>query len=63
MAACRARKGDIICVLFGCSIPVLLREQEEGTYQFIRECYLDGFMNGEVLDKARGLREVEFRLV
>lgn len=27
MAASRARKGDVVCVLSGCSIPVLLREQ------------------------------------
>ena len=63
MAACRAAKGDVVCVLFGCSVPVLLREQETGTYQFIGECYLDGYMNGEALDRGRGLREVEFRLI
>lgn len=63
MAACRAMKGDLVCVLFGCSIPVLLREREEGRYEFVGECYLDGFMNGEALDKDRGLAETQFALV
>lgn len=51
MAPIKAKKGDIICVLFGCSVPLLLRQrhsQEE--YEFIGECYLDGYMNGEALD-------------
>jgi hypothetical protein len=62
MAACRARKGDLVCVLFGCSIPVLLRERGDGTCEFIGECYLDGFMNGEALDKARELIETQFAI-
>ena len=51
MAPIKAKKGDVICVLFGCSVPLLLRQrhsQEE--YEFIGECYLDGYMNGEALD-------------
>lgn len=26
-----ARKGDIICILFGCSVPVILREEADGS--------------------------------
>lgn len=63
MAACRARKGDVVCVLYGCSIPVLLREGKEGRYEFIGECYVDGYMNGEALDRDRSLPEVEFQIV
>jgi hypothetical protein len=54
MAPQRANKHDIICVLFGCSVPVMLRKralQEE--YEFIGECYVDGFMNGEALSQVR----------
>lgn len=59
MAPFRARKGDIVCILYGCSIPVLLREREEGSYDFIGEVYLDGFMNGEGLN----VESRRFRLV
>ncbi|ROV98390.1 hypothetical protein VMCG_07200 [Cytospora schulzeri] len=50
----RAQKGDLVCVLFGCSVPVVLRKREQGdadepVYELIGECYLDGFMNGEAL--------------
>ncbi|KAK4450946.1 heterokaryon incompatibility protein, partial [Podospora aff. communis PSN243] len=52
MAPVRARKGDMVCVLFGCSVPVLLRRWEGGEgkeeWEFVGECYLDGFMDGEV---------------
>jgi hypothetical protein len=51
MAPCRVRKGDRICVLFGCSIPMILRQRGDGSsYEVIGECYLHGFMNGEALE-------------
>lgn len=61
MAASRARRGDLICVLYGCSIPVLLRKVENGRYEFIGECYLDGFMDGEALSSDSA--DVQFRIV
>jgi hypothetical protein len=63
MAPSRAAKGDIVCVLFGCSIPVLLREIDRGSYAFIGEVYLDGFMNGEGLHRASGKTERRFCLM
>jgi hypothetical protein len=54
MAPRRARKGDLICILYGCSVPVVLRPHvEKGGYSFIGECYVDGFMNGEALASPR----------
>lgn len=55
-----ARKGDAVCVLFGCNVPVVLRPQldscpqDASVFQFIGECYLDGFMNGEALQPEAG---------
>ncbi|KAG4437090.1 hypothetical protein IFR05_007424 [Cadophora sp. M221] len=63
MAASRARKGDLVCVLLGCSIPVLLRRLEEDTFELVGECYLDGFMDGEALDSGRGFARREFQIV
>lgn len=45
----KARKGDLVVVLFGCSVPVLLRpsgNDGEGTFTLVGECFLDGFMDG-----------------
>lgn len=55
------QKGDVVCVLFGCSVPVVLRrldqpQLEDGggrLFRFIGECYLDGFMDGEALELGK----------
>ncbi|OTB01273.1 hypothetical protein M426DRAFT_25724 [Hypoxylon sp. CI-4A] len=46
------RKRDIVCVLFGASVPVVLREQnKDGKRQFIMvgECFIYGMMEGEAV--------------
>ena len=47
-------KRDLICILYGCSVPVVLRKHHEGTpdehYTFIGECYVHGIMEGEAFD-------------
>ncbi|KAK5740833.1 hypothetical protein LTR17_004423 [Elasticomyces elasticus] len=62
MAPEKAIKGDLICLLFGCSVPMVLR-REEYSDQFIvvGECFLDGCMNGQALEQD-GLREEVFRV-
>lgn len=61
MSSYRARKGDQIWILLGCSILLVVRQCEgKDVYEFIGECYLDGYMNGEVMEKLKeGLVEVE----
>ncbi|KAJ2998462.1 hypothetical protein NUW58_g299 [Xylaria curta] len=44
--------GDKITVLFGCKVPVILREQGR-RYHLIGETYVDGVMYGEVMAKLR----------
>ncbi|KAK4098446.1 hypothetical protein N658DRAFT_223308 [Parathielavia hyrcaniae] len=49
MASERVRKGDLVVVLFGCSVPVLLRpsgDEGESAFALVGKCLLDGFMNG-----------------
>lgn len=50
-----AQNGDIICVLLGCSVPVLLRgsKEHEGCYYFIGKSYIHGMMDGEVMEKMK----------
>ncbi|KAL3422517.1 hypothetical protein PVAG01_06673 [Phlyctema vagabunda] len=47
-----SEEGDIICVLFGCSVPVVLRKEGDGDavhFTIIGECYVYGMMNGEAV--------------
>ena len=41
--------GDVICVMLGCSIPLVLRQKNALRYELIGPCFLDGIMSGEVL--------------
>lgn len=71
MVPCRARKGDQVWILLGCSIPLILRKCKNGEeyqvigeceeeFQVIGECYLHGYMNGEVQeDITNETRKVE----
>jgi hypothetical protein len=52
LAPTDVRKGDLICILFGCSFPVALR-QEGYHYIFIGAVYLHGWMNGEAVELYR----------
>jgi hypothetical protein len=53
-----AKRGDIVCVFYGCSVPVLIRkiknkDKSKEEYEFIGECYLHGMMDGEAVSGAR----------
>ncbi|RDW57815.1 hypothetical protein BP5796_12616 [Coleophoma crateriformis] len=51
LAPSEARVGDLISILFGCSVPVILRRRKTGgEFTFIGECYIDGVMDGEAID-------------
>lgn len=46
-----AQQGDVICILFGCHVPVILRPEEGGsTYSWIGESYVHGIMDGQAMD-------------
>ncbi|KAH8892930.1 HET-domain-containing protein, partial [Thozetella sp. PMI_491] len=61
MAPRRTRKGDLICVLYGCSVPVILhkvsQEGDREAYELVGECYLDGFMSGQAMSLAAEERD------
>jgi hypothetical protein len=68
LAPFQARVGDVICVLFGCDMPVVLRRPkkrtEENRYVFVGECYMHGIMNGEAVEgsSAGKYNVTEFRI-
>jgi hypothetical protein len=50
LASISAKPGDIVCIIYGCTVPVLLRERPaKDGFTFIGECYLHGMMDGEVV--------------
>ena len=53
-----AKKRDLVCILFGCSVPIVLRRQQDADTgkpysQFIGECYIHGILDGQALELAR----------
>ncbi|KAL1610779.1 hypothetical protein SLS60_002450 [Paraconiothyrium brasiliense] len=55
---------DVVCILYGCSMPMVLRPSEGG-FLLVGECYLHGLMEGEAFELLRRQDTVErdFRLV
>lgn len=52
LASWRGEKNDMICILMGCSVPVLLRKRETGNntyFELIGECYVHGIMDGQAM--------------
>jgi Heterokaryon incompatibility protein (HET) len=73
LAPSKAREGDLICILYGCSVPVVLRKvkrtipsasKADHYHEFIGECYIHGMMDGEALrhQRIKGLLQQEFEL-
>jgi hypothetical protein len=62
-----AQLDDLICVLFGYSVPIVLRKMvvakaipNEASHRFIREAYLYGFMDTEAIATlVKGIRTVQ----
>lgn len=55
LAPARSEKGDLICVLAGCTVPVILRKKPgpDGSchFELIGEAYVHGYMDGEALSR------------
>lgn len=68
LAPMGTEEGDIICILFGCSVPVIVREHrslagEFEYYELIGEAYVYGLMDGEALHKILPFTiEIDFKL-
>ncbi|KAK6203661.1 hypothetical protein LQW54_008867 [Pestalotiopsis sp. IQ-011] len=59
-----AQVGDSIAILEGCSVPVVIRKGHHRprpdfvTWQLIGECYIEGLMEGEFIEKLASQDEV-----
>lgn len=57
----RAQEGDAVCILYGVSLPIVLRKRENGEYHIIGDAYVHGIMKNQVMANERG-QEMEFVL-
>lgn len=58
--------GDVVCVLYGCSLCIILRHIDAG-YNFVGAAYVDGAMSGEYVraegsEGSEGPREMKFSI-
>ena len=59
-----AQKGDLVCILYGCSVPVIIRKYGQD-YRFVGESYIHGLMDGAAVDQPSlrdTMEEREFML-
>ncbi|CZT04791.1 uncharacterized protein RCO7_10711 [Rhynchosporium graminicola] len=64
LAPMAARQGDMVCILYGCSVPVVLKKKEKDGdtfWQVVGECYVHGKMNGEAMDDQHETQKFELR--
>jgi hypothetical protein len=47
-----AEIGDIICIIYGASVPFALRPDPDGRYRRLGEAYVHGIMDGEFMETA-----------
>ncbi|TGO76834.1 hypothetical protein BELL_0134g00060 [Botrytis elliptica] len=55
------KRGDTICILYGMDVPVVLRKNQDKTFEVIGPCYVHGVMEGELMnDMQNGVFEEIF---
>ena len=42
-----------IAILLTCSVPVILRELDDSYYQLLGSCFVQGWMDGEILSEFK----------
>jgi hypothetical protein len=58
-----AEEGDLIVILFGLSIPFVLRPVGVDTFKLVGHCYVHGIMDGELVVAGEYGRDIEVRRV
>lgn len=62
----KAQTGDLVCILFGCPVPIVLRKVptlDVPTFKLIGEAFIYGLMEGQALDHYRDSMSTEYHLV
>lgn len=48
----RAKKGDLVVILYGSEVPFVVRKEAGDKYSLVGECYMHGIMQGQALKMA-----------
>ena len=62
----KAQEGDLVCILFGCSVPVVLRKiltTHGPVYTLVGEAFIYGMMEGQAHDAFKYSESTVYRLV
>ncbi|KAH9204255.1 heterokaryon incompatibility protein-domain-containing protein [Leptodontidium sp. 2 PMI_412] len=54
--------GDVVVVLYGCTVPYVMRPRRDGSMEFVGDCYVHGLMNGEELLRDERNEDEMFRI-
>lgn len=60
MVSEKVREDDLVCIPYGCSVPVVLRKVGKDAYTLVGECFIDQCMTGEALESD--YPEITFRI-
>ncbi|KAI1769393.1 heterokaryon incompatibility protein-domain-containing protein [Hypoxylon sp. FL1150] len=53
------RVGDLVTLIWGLDVPVILRERDNGGFEYLGEAYVNGIMYGEYLDTTPPERDFD----
>lgn len=56
------RVRDIIIILYGCTMPYIMRPRRDRTIEFVGDCYIHGLMNREELLREQRNKDETFRI-
>lgn len=62
LAGHEVQEGDVVCVLFGCRLPAVLRSQAGGGYTLVTFAYTHDVMDGEFVADSSTVAEEAFVL-
>lgn len=65
LAPAATEEGDMICILYGCSVPVILRRHGTDVdpyFELIGEAYVHGLMDGEGINGRSEADATQFKL-
>jgi hypothetical protein len=62
LAGHKIEEGDVVCVMFGCKLPAVLRPQPNGSFTLVTFTYTHDVMDGEFLAVASSVVEETFML-
>lgn len=57
IASHNAQKSDIVCIFYGCSVPLVLKPQLDEIFKFVSECYVHSIADREAIDPFPNVRK------